>query len=423
MEDLLHPVLAGKGHCRRRVIVLHGMGGIGKSQVALEYAYRKAEQNRYSTIFWIDATDHSTINASGRQIMETLISHYATNHSIASSPDFPRIATDLGIPDQIDNTGKLIEGSNKTAWQIVQSWMAREGNSTWCLIADGINGEDDAVTLLEALPKCGHGHIVITSRVRAPRCDRIIEIPAMDKESGLKLLFDGKELEALTEKDRDAAESIVEKLGYLPLALSQAVAYMVSRALNFIEYLQRLCEDMSGFIGRAFPPYAEGVFSCWKLSVQALQESNPDTIPLLRLCSFLSPEGISKELLYRGLGSMHWLDCIKYALLKRKASPTGHGKSRSFWIHPLVQLWARESYDDDKKSIILAREPQLKDQLRKEGARKAICLVGIGLGVDNHGDRKSSEWIFERENVAHLNLCYDDYIPKYVMKDDDTVDE
>ncbi|KAF8544105.1 hypothetical protein BDD12DRAFT_801463 [Trichophaea hybrida] len=447
MEDILHPALAGKDHYRRRVIVLHGMGGIGKSQVALEYAYRKAEQNKYSTIFWIDATDYSTINASGRQILETLISHYATKHSITSSPDFPRIATDLGIPGQIDNTGKLIEGSNKTAWQIVQSWMAREGNSTWCLIADGINGEADAARLLEALPKCGHGHIVITSRVRGPRCDCIIDIPPMDKESGIKLLLDCKKLEDLAEKDREAAESIVEKLGYLPLALSQAVAYMVSRALDFVEYLQRLCEDMSGFIGRSFPQYAEGVFSCWKLSVQALQESNPDTIPLLRLCSFLSPEGVSKELLYRGLGSMHWLHCIslreenvkcvldldksrldeaiddlvKYALIKPKASSTSRGEDRSYWIHPLVQLWARESYSDGE-SIILAREKQHKDQLRKEGARKAICMVGIGLDVDNRGDRKSSEWIFERKNVAHLNLCYNVHIPD-VLEEDDIVDE
>jgi hypothetical protein len=84
---------------------------------------------------------------------------------------------------------------------------------------------------------------------------------------------------------------------------------MVTRALDFIEYLHRLCEDICGFIGRSFPPYADGVFSCWKLSVQALQESNPDAIPLLRLCSFLSPEGVSKELLYRGLKSMHWLNC------------------------------------------------------------------------------------------------------------------
>jgi hypothetical protein len=175
------------------------MGGIGKSQIALEYAYLKS--TKYSTIFWLDATDHNTINASGRQITEILILHYATKYP--SSPDFPRIATDLGIPGQIDSTGKLVEGSANNAWLIVQSWMAREGNSAWCLIADGINDEADAVRLLEVLPKCGHGHIIITSRVRVSKCDRIIDIPAMDKESGLKLLLDNKELECLTEDGRE----------------------------------------------------------------------------------------------------------------------------------------------------------------------------------------------------------------------------
>jgi hypothetical protein len=107
---------------------------------------------------------------------------------------------------------------------------------------------------------------------------------------------------------RGAAESIAEKLGYLALALSQAVAYMTARALSFIEYLQRLCEDVTRLISTPFSQYADGMFSCWKLSVQVLMESNPYAISLLRLCSFLSPEGVSKELLYRGLKSMDWLN-------------------------------------------------------------------------------------------------------------------
>ena len=99
---------------------------------------------------------------------------------------------------------------------------------------------------------------------------------------------------------RDAATLVAEKLGYLALALAQAVAYMTERAIDLVEYLKRLCDDLGRFISMPYPQYADGVFSCWGLSVQALQESNPDAITLLRLCSFLSPEGVSKELLSRG---------------------------------------------------------------------------------------------------------------------------
>ena len=75
---------------------------------------------------------------------------------------------------------------------------------------------------------------------------------------------------------------------------------MAERGIDLEEYLKRLCDDLGRFISKPYSQYAEGVFSCWKLSVQALQEFNPDAITLLRLCSFLSPEGVSKELLSRG---------------------------------------------------------------------------------------------------------------------------
>jgi hypothetical protein len=66
--------------------------------------------------------------------------------------------------------------------------------------------------------------------------------------------------------------------------------------------------DITRFLSAPFPPYTDGVFSCWKMSIQALIESNPNAIDLLRLCSFLSPDGISYDLLYRGLNAMKWLN-------------------------------------------------------------------------------------------------------------------
>ena len=105
---------------------------------------------------------------------------------------------------------------------------------------------------------------------------------------------------------REAAEKVADILGYLPLALSQAVAYVAKKALNFVQYLERLRKNLTQFVGKAYSKYTDGVFSCWTLSVQALMESNPHAIDLLRLCSFLSPDGVSEELLYRGVGAIEW---------------------------------------------------------------------------------------------------------------------
>jgi hypothetical protein len=110
------------------------------------------------------------------------------------------IATDLGIPGQIDSKGELIGGSAaKSAWKNVQSWMTKDGNIGWCLIIDGINDEADVNRLGEIVPVCGHGHIIITSRMRVAQRDHLIDVPVMDKEAGLKLLLGNKQ-EGLTEK-------------------------------------------------------------------------------------------------------------------------------------------------------------------------------------------------------------------------------
>jgi hypothetical protein len=76
---------------------------------------------------------------------------------------------------------------------------------------------------------------------------------------------------------------------------------------DFVGYLKRLTGNLSGVLRRPFPSYPDGVFSCWKLSVEAVNRRNPEAFSLLRLCAFLSGESIPEELLYRGTKSMHWL--------------------------------------------------------------------------------------------------------------------
>lgn len=321
--DIFHPTQCEKGDSRPRVIsVLLGMGGMGKSQVALEYSYEKAIY--YSSVYWVDATDDTTLATSGRRILEKLIAHYSTRYP--READFSRIATDLEIPGQINREGRLTDGDAiRAPWDVVKNWLGRDANNQWLLIFDGINDNAGATWLEKFIPVGFHGHIIITSRAVVRGCDRkhTIDIPTMDRDSSLAMLIgdtfrsvpdDCKFLRGVWGSFTDVhivhktARAVAEKLGYLALALAQAAAYMRSKRLNLFEYFRRLCEDISRIIGTRFPPYAEGVFSCWTLSIQALMEVNPDAITLLRFCSSLSPEGISPELLTRGLKALGWLD-------------------------------------------------------------------------------------------------------------------
>lgn len=95
--------------------------------------------------------------------------------------------------------------------------------------------------------------------------------------------------------------------------------------------------------------------------------------------------------------------------------------SGSLWVHPLVQVWARESYCDGT-AVILERDPKRLEQLRKVRAVDAIRLVGNSV-ESAFATRQAAEWVFERGNIAHLSMCVDHYFPKYILGNGDLVDE
>ncbi|KAK6331293.1 hypothetical protein TWF730_004380 [Orbilia blumenaviensis] len=409
----------------RKMVVLHGMGGLGKSQIALEYAYCYCAH--YSTILWIDATSPASIEDSSSHILAAIIAHYAKRYRSKPEQMFANIAIDLKIPGQIDNEGQVVGDAQKSQWRIVRNWLARNENSQWLLIADGLNDEEDSKRLLEVLPTGSQGQILVTSRVTLPGCT-IVDIPVMDKESGVRLLL-GEKFESAIETVRAVVEQIVDLLGNLPLALAQAVAYINMRRLDYSRYLERLKKDLDGLIDQIALGYKNGVFSGWRLAFKALKKHHPDCIPLLRICSFLSPHGISIELLSRGIETMDWFQndqsrlddaldyLIHYGLAKRiLVQSKGSNTIESIWIHHLVQRWARNTIDNNELSIG-QKDPDRLYILQKKGARDAIRLVGCGV-TDIDSNPKPYEWVYERENWAHLRMCCEDYIPKYKFEDE-----
>ncbi|KAF8246309.1 TPR-like protein [Wilcoxina mikolae CBS 423.85] len=408
----------------RRVVVLVGLGGIGKSQIALEYGYRHTAPD--CSVFWINATNQETVNLSSLRIMETLICHYSTKYR--GLADFARISTDLGVPGRINSSGKLVVETGQSLWEMFRAWLSKDGNTNWCLVIDGYD-DTNLINPSDLLPPGRHGHIIVTSRnmeVAGSLRGDFIEIPEIEQASGLELLVRVRQA-------RDAAEKIIGILGGLPLALAQAAAYMMAVKDDFVRYLKRLTGNLSRILGKPFPSYPDGVFSCWKLSVEAANRHNPYAIGLLRLCAFLSGDGIPEELLYRGIKSMHWLshgisrlddsidDLVKFSLIKRKLSPKGDG--RALWIHPLVQLMARESCHKGE-SIVHERLPERQQVLRKQGVRDALCLVGTSVEAESYL-RKGLDWTFEKSIATHIALCYE-YISEYFshnVEKEDAVDE
>ncbi|KAF3132916.1 hypothetical protein TWF594_009427 [Orbilia oligospora] len=315
-----------------------------------------------------------------------LVTHYDTKYNSHMRTDqrkFEDVEKELGIPGQIDGSGQLTNEASKNPWHFVRNWMLKEGNHRWCLVFDSIDTKEGIEGINTLLPSCHYGHIIITSRIRVPDAE-IISIPHLDLNSSVKLLL-GRKTNVAAEV-RKAAEEVANKLGYLPVALSQAAAYVARTALSLVKYLARLNENLSRYLGMKSEGYPEGVFSCWMLSVHTIMESNPYAIELLRLCFFLSPHGVSEELLYRGVGAIDWAqndtsqldealdELVTYSLITRKSDSSSTSEEKqSFWIHPLVQHWAKNSYCEEN-IIVLEDDKERLAELHSIGARAAIRL-------------------------------------------------
>jgi hypothetical protein len=168
----------------RRVVILHGLGGVGKSTIALEYSFRRSKS--YTSVFWADASSEASLFRSARGIAEHLVSYYVGQGvPYEEVVNFLRLGGLLGHDWQI----LAVEGGERRVVGAMKQWLEVEGNGRWLLIVD--NYDDlDSVNIHELLPTCDAGHVIITSR----RSDlqalgRTLEIDEIDKGSGTLLLL------------------------------------------------------------------------------------------------------------------------------------------------------------------------------------------------------------------------------------------
>lgn len=143
LEALEHCLLGGKVSTRRKVFVLHGLGGIGKTQLALEFA--RTHKAHYSAILWLNGDS-----------LETLQQSLAT---VASQSIFPNLGpnpTDIVRGESIDSL------ASRTL-----RWLSRDGNDQWLLVYDNcdtLETETGGYDLSSMFPHADHGSIIVTTR-------------------------------------------------------------------------------------------------------------------------------------------------------------------------------------------------------------------------------------------------------------------
>ncbi len=308
---------------------LSGLGGIGKTQLAVEYAYRYRQH--YQAVLWARAASRDTLIA-----------------------DFVSMASLLHLPEQADQDQlRVVEA--------LKRWLTQ--HTGWLLILDNA---DDLSMVAEFLPAGGEGHVLLTTRAQATgRLATSLPVERMDEEEGTtlllrraKLLAASASLSSVAPAMYSQAQAIVRVLDGLPLALDQAGAYIEETGCSLSEYLELYQRRRSRLLARQSSlssEYPYTVASTWSLSFQQVEQADPAAADLLRLCAFLDPDAIPEAILTEGASFLGpSLDLVaadtlllheaiqvlrRFSLLKRDP------EAKLLNIHRLVQAVLKDGMD------------------------------------------------------------------------------
>ena len=237
-----------------RTVALYGLGGAGKTSLAVEYAYGHLAE---VGVAWRFAAEDATVLAAG----------------------FRELAAQLGARGLGDTRDPVAS---------VHAVLARFP-APWLLIFDNAAA---LASVAEYLPPAGPGRVLITSQNPAWP-NQPLQVPVLDPDIAAAFLADRTD-----DPDRQAAGALADMLGGLPLALEQAAAYTQAAGGTLADYLVLLRHRRAELLARGEPTgYDKTVASTWALAFDRLQQTAPGAVGLLRLLAFCAPEAIPLRLL------------------------------------------------------------------------------------------------------------------------------
>jgi tetratricopeptide (TPR) repeat protein len=334
-KELLERLRSGLGNQVTAVVphALHGLGGVGKTQVAIEYAYRY--RGEYELIWWISADQPVLLRSS-----------------------LAALAPHLGLPSA------TAIGIEDCAIAVIDALQRGHPYTKWLLIFDNADQPED---LKELLPN-GSGHVLITSRNH--RWQEAVDTVAVDVFTRSESVeFLQKRVPGLISPQN--ADRLAYELGDLPLALEQAGALQAETGMTVDEYLRRLKEQATLLLGEGRQSeYPVSMTAAWSLSVSQLRDSLPEAIELLRCCAFFGPEPVPLDVFVpvsdnAGAEPLLAVDIrlrrllSNPVLLSRAVNQLGRYAlvriddwNRTLQVHRLVQALLREELDADEQNRI-----------------------------------------------------------------------
>ncbi|KAH8587976.1 hypothetical protein B0O99DRAFT_693925 [Bisporella sp. PMI_857] len=382
----MHKELSGDGS--RRTVVLHGLGGIGKTQLGVAYAMR--HKDSYSAIFWLNIKDENSLKQSFAKVARQISREHPSNFRLSNV-------------DTNESFDKVINA--------VKAWLSRPNNTRWLMIFDNYNNaklpgniDPAAVDIRQFLPESYQGSIIITTRLSQIRFGHSIQIRKFrDVYDSLEILSNASRRKGLR-SDPDAIK-LAEELDGLPLALATAGAYLDQVAVSFSDYL-RLYKQSWKQLQKSSPKldsYEDRtLYSTWQISFDYVKQQNSLSAKLLCFWAYFDSQDLWLELLqHSDLNDPDWVrqlanDEVSFHQVVRVLSNHGfveadmssqelvesrgysmHGCVHSWTVHVLNQAW---DYDLSK-------------------------LATKFVGAHVPGEQNKRPWLTQRRLLQHATRC------------------
>lgn len=264
IEQNLLPMSASN---RRKIHILHGLGGIGKTQLALAYA--RKYQETYSAILWLNGNSKDTL----LQSLAAFGKHVPTSRSLELLVGGTSHAPDV-----------------EAEARAVLRWLALKGNRQWLVVIDNVdreyqpdNKDPQAYDVSSFFPFADHGSLLITTRLPSLReVGTSTEVGRLTLEQALELLCSRS---GLLRSSKDL-KKLATRLGCLPLALVQAGKYIRETGTSCPKYLELYEISWSRLLAEVpyLRDYANGsIQTTWIISYERIRQDNPSAAKFLQL--------------------------------------------------------------------------------------------------------------------------------------------
>ncbi|KAM7193524.1 FabD/ lysophospholipase, partial [Rhypophila sp. PSN 637] len=381
----------------RREFLLYGMGGVGKTQIALKFKQTMESEKRFGRVLWVDATDSTTIEEC-----------------------YNDIAVNLGVTG---GTGK----------DRVLEWM-NTTDEEWLLIMDNRNDDDQPIT--RYLPTMDKGNMLYTTRPDHIKQmlpgDAVAEVDKMEEQEAVTMLLKATRQPTDSPKFRAIGLPIVQELGCLPLAIDQAGAYIYMDGCYLGDYLALFLKHKQSMLKkprykgsseRNLPVYAtfdlsHKVLASYSKGKRGLETAEIARIALkvLSFVCFYHDQGIMEETVKRaaewraecpvpkasvlGQGRLSLEDVVRIdqghtwnpetfrdaVRLLESLSVVKRDRARTFSLHVLVHSWARDRMIDEERDSFSM-------------SARSILYESIPFGGD------SDDVLYRRRIAPHIRAC------------------